>query len=291
MENVSPLWIDSHCHFDFQAFDRQRSRYWQQAQAHGVAGLIIPGTTLAQSTRLVDFCQHQPWWYAQGIHPYFLERSVSPERSAGLEHRTAPENTAGIDRDDELTCLGKLLQCSQPLAVGEIGLDWVLVKRSSEPERTRQQQWYYFEQQVVLAQSLKLPLILHIRGAHDEALSFLRRSGFTQGGVVHAFSGSQQQARGWLDAGFRLGIGGAMSYPRAQKLRTTIRSLPASAWLLETDAPDMSPAFFDGRFNAPVAVPLYAAILSALTQTSLEQLAMIQRETIKNTFPALKETF
>jgi len=266
MENFSTCWFDSHCHFDFEAFDSQRETIWQQAQQAGVAGLLIPGVSLRQSARLAEFCSGKPWFYAFGLHPYFHE-----------QHQA-----------DDVQVLRQLVDSHKPLAIGEIGLDWTLAKRSADPTQQRQLQWQLFEQQVMLAEQTNLPLILHIRGAHDEAASWLKKRGFSGAGIVHAFSGSVQQGQRWLELGFKLGIGGAMTFPRANKLRTTIKTLPLSSWLLETDAPDMRPAFLSSQaVNSPLSIPLYGQLLASLTGRNTTAVQQQCRDNLVDVFPRL----
>lgn len=257
------MWIDSHCHFDFAVFAGQRGQLWQQAQQFGVGGLIIPGVSRAQGEQLPAFCAGKPWRYAQGLHPYFLNQHQAADLD-WLEQQL---------RDDPAV-----------LAVGEIGLDSVLAAGDSS---LLQQQWDFFGAQVQLAQRYGKRLILHIRGQHDQACAFLRRQEFSTGGMVHAFSGSEQQGRAWLALGFKLGIGGAMTHPRAHKLRRTIAALPADAWLLETDSPDMRPAFWAGPVNSPAAIPLLGACLAALQQSDLSDVQRQQITTLSALWPGL----
>ncbi|MDK2778601.1 MAG: TatD family hydrolase [Pseudomonadota bacterium] len=260
--NEHPLhWFDSHCHFDFPVFDPDREQVWQQAQQAGVRGLLIPGISREQGQRLPAFCHNRPWFYAFGLHPYFLD-----------QHQPQDEDW-----------LAAALQRDAPVAVGEIGLDRVL----ADTGERLQQQWHWFRLQVALADDAGLPLILHIRGMHDEAASFLRRQRFTAGGMVHAFSGSEQQAKAWLDLGFALGVGGAMTHPRATRLRRTLAALPVESLLLETDSPDMAPAFWAESRNSPLALPVTAVMLAALKGLDPAQLASAQAVTLRQTFPRL----
>ena len=265
--NSGNLLFDSHCHFDFAAFDQNREEQWQLAQRLGVAGLIIPGVSREQGIRLPAFCRDKPWFYALGLHPYCLEQH-QPQDLDWLEQQLREDATV--------------------LAVGEIGLDKTLAAGDSVH---MEQQWQYFNAQVALAQRYGKRLILHIRGMHDEACSFLRQSGFTHGGIVHAFSGSEQQGRAWLALGFKLGIGGALTHPRAQRLRRTVAALPAEAWLPETDSPDMRPAFWAGDNNSPAALPLLAACLAALHQIRLEQAVDGFNQSLMSLWPELSVTF
>ncbi len=259
-------WFDSHCHFDFSAFDNDREEHWRLAQKAGVKGLVIPGITKQQGERLSEFCNDNPWFYAQGLHPYFL-----------AEHQNSD-----LDWLEQ-----QLLSDADLIAVGEIGLDKVLAQ--SDDETAKQQ--HYFYSQVELAKAHKKKLILHIRGTHDEACAYLRRQNVTQGGIVHAFSGSEQQAKAWIDLGFKLGIGGAMTHSRANKLRRTIKAIPAEFWLLETDSPDMKPAFWKGPNNSPMAIPLLAACIAAIKKMELSELSTLQQQSLTELFPSVTQAF
>lgn len=259
-------WFDSHCHFDFDAFANDRLTQWQLACKLGVKGLIIPGVSRSQGQHLAGFCQGKPWFYAQGLHPYFL----------------AQHQVSDIDWLEQ-----QLNTDSNIIALGEIGLDKVMAK--TEQQRALQQQ--YFAAQVELAKQYNKKVILHVRGMHDQACSYLRQQRFENGGVVHAFSGSEQQAKAWIDLGFKLGIGGAMTHPRAHKLRRTIRAVPVSAWLLETDSPDMKAAFWAQAHNSPVAIVLLAACLASLKKVSLAELSSIQKLEVTRLWPSIKAAF
>ena len=260
--NEHPIrWFDSHCHFDFPVFDPDREQVWQHAQQEGLEGLLIPGVTRRQGEALPAFCQNRPWRYALGLHPYFLQQH---------QHR-----------DGEW--LAQALAVPGVVAVGEAGLDRILATDHAILE----QQWHWFRLQAELAAQYGLPLILHIRGMHDEAAAFLRRQRFTGGGMVHAFSGSEQQGRVWHDLGFVLGVGGAMTHPRAQKLRRTLTALPLESLLLETDSPDMVPAFWGTERNSPETLPLIAAMLAALRGIAPSELAAVQKRTRLRIFPEL----
>ena len=253
-------WFDSHCHFDFAAFSSQRETHWQLAQQLGVTAIIIPGVSRQQSANIRALCQNKPWFYSLGLHPYFLNQH----------------------NKEDLDWLAQELSTDPHIiALGEMGLDLP----SATTTELQQQQFDLFAAQVALAKQFNKPLIVHIRGQHDQAASYLRHQHFTQGGVVHAFSGSEQQAKAWLDLGFKLGIGGAMTHPRAHKLRRTIQAAPLNAWLLETDGPDMKAAFWGDNIYGPAAIPLLAACLATLKKCSLEELSMAQKQNFLDIWP------
>ncbi len=261
---ASLQWFDAHCHFDFEVYEGRREGDWAQASAAGVAGVMIPGVSRALTEALMKR-PSQGWnqHCLAGLHPYWCH-----------EHHSS-----------DLDFLEQALKQLKSAAVGEAGLDVHLAKSGQVAMET---QWQWLQPQVELAEHLRLPLVLHVRGMHDELWSFLRRRSFSYGGLVHAFSGSEQQGRRWHELGFALGVGGAMTHPRAQRLRRTLTALPSEALLLETDSPDMLPAFLGGRVNVPAMIPLYGAILARLrNMDSLSEIAQIQQQNLYRIFPLL----
>lgn len=255
-------WFDSHCHFDFAAFTPEREAHWRWLQGLGLVGLMIPGISREQGQTLPALCRDQPWYYAQGLHPYFQ----------------AKHQLSDLDWLED-----QLRQDAQICALGEIGLDLPTAKaQHNEPT-----QWQFFSAQVQLAQAYRKPLILHIRGYHDQACAFLRQQKFTQGGIVHAFSGSAPQAKAWLDLGFRLRLGGVIAQPSANRMRQLVQELPLAAWLLETDSPDMKAAFWGQPSYSPAAIPLLAAIVAALKDTNLAAVAASQQQQLLNLWPTM----
>jgi TatD DNase family protein len=124
------------------------------------------------------------------------------------------------------------------VALGEIGLDF-FVPALCQPVM-REKQEFFYHVQLKIAQKFKLPVIVHVRKSADELLKGLRRFA-VQGGIAHAFNGSFQQANTFIEMGFALGFGGALTFERALQLRRLATELPLSALVLETDAPDIPP--------------------------------------------------
>lgn len=235
--------IDSHCHLDFEDFDHDRQQVIQHCMAQGITHIIVPGVTRDSWPRLLDVCeQHQILKPTLGLHPMFM-----------LQHQ-----------DSDLEALQQVIEQTHPLAIGEIGLDFFL------PGQDKQAQIRLFEAQIRLAEQFDLPVILHVRKAHDEVLKVLRQS-HVKGGIVHAFNGSLQQAEHYMKQGFLFGVGGALTYPRAQKLRALFTTLPLDHIVLETDAPDMPLAGHQGQRNSPEKIPDIRDTLAELReQTSAE---------------------
>lgn len=237
--------IDSHCHLDFTELRPWLQTSLAQARAAGVDTWLVPGVTAATWQSLLEFCQQQPGAYpALGLHPYFI-----------AEHRP-----------QDVVWLAQLLKQQAPLAVGEIGLD-----KCIEPLHW-QWQLQLCEQQLRLAEQAGLPVILHVRKAHQEMQALLKQVGFSHGGIVHAFSGSAEQAEPYLRRGFKLGVGGALTYPRAQRLHRLVKALP-DAWVLETDAPSMPLMGYQGKPNLPHRILEVLQHIAQLWQLSPEQAA------------------
>lgn len=228
--------IDSHVHLDASEFAADREEVIAHARAAGVRGFVVPAVDRASfdSVRALaaaraDVCP------ALGIHPLYV---------------------MGAQAED-LDALDACLARGEARAVGEIGLDNFVT--DVDPAR----QLELFVAQLKLARRHALPVILHVRRAVDPILKQLRRIE-VPGGIAHAFNGSRQQAQMFIDLGFRLGFGGAMSYEGSTRIRELARSLPLSAIVLETDAPDIPPAWAQGARNVPANLTRYAALLAEL---------------------------
>lgn len=239
--------IDSHCHLDVADFAADRDEVLARCVAGGVGAIIVPGVRMADFAGQRAVCGQSVLLHAAyGLHPVYLDA-----------HRAG-----------DVAALGDWLQREKPLAVGEIGLDYFVAAL----DRARQQR--LFEQQLELAKACNLPVILHVRRAHDAVLATLRRYQLPRGGICHAYAGSLDQARHYVDLGFLLGFGGAATFDRANRLRAVLRSLPLEALALETDAPDIAPCFVaKGGRNSPDFLPRIAQILADVRGVSVADLA------------------
>ena len=243
-------YIDTHTHFDFPAFDHDRVQVLENCSRLGVERLVVVGVSAQNWPRLWQLVGNDPRLTAAfGLHPMFL-----------AQHR-ATDSAALRD------WLAARISHPQCCAVGEIGLDYFL------PELDRDSQQQLFEQQLALALDFNLPALLHVRRAHAATLATLKRFRLPRGGIVHAFSGSLEEAREYRKLGFRLGMGGAFTWPQAKRLRRVVAALPADSLVLETDAPDMAPSFAEHPRNSPEYLPRIAALLAELRSEPLEQLA------------------
>ena len=246
-----PPLFDSHCHLDFTDFDRDRSEVLERAADSGVGYICIPATRRGQWQRLINplpISQPIQIIVALGLHPYFM-----------ADHHTG-----------DLEALDQFLQQHRSLphvvAIGETGLDFVV-------SQDREKQLSMFTGQVKLACRHELPLIIHGRKSHDQILQILRRHRPPRGGIIHAYSGSEQQAQDYLKLGFKLGFGGGITYPRASKTRQLASTLPLASLVLETDAPDMPLNGQQGKRNEPSQVLRVATCLASLRNITLPEVA------------------
>lgn len=252
-------WVDTHCHLDAAEFGAERDAVRQAARAAGVAHLVIPAVARANWTEALELAHRHGDSYALGIHPLYTPR-------------------AG---EEDIAALRALLQARSGdphlVAVGEIGLDFFV------PGLDERRQIWFYEQQIRLAREFDLPVILHVRKSSDRLLKTLRAHRVA-GGIAHAFNGSAQQAQAFIDLGFKLGFGGAVTYERALKLRELAATLPLDALVMETDAPDIAPHWLyttaaqraqgqpQGR-NSPGELPRIAQEVASLRGMPATQLA------------------
>lgn len=230
------LLYDSHCHLDASEFDPDREQVLARARAAGVTRQLVPAVDRASWPKIRALCAADPGLRpAYGLHPMFLDRH----------------------QPEDLEVLAEWLARERPAAVGECGLDFFVEGLDPATQRN------YFQRQLELARGFDLPVVLHARRAVDEVIATLRRVGGLRG-VVHSWSGSEEQARQLFGLGFHLGIGGPVTFERAQRLRRTVATMPLEWLLLETDAPDQPDASHRGERNEPARLPNVLAVVAEL---------------------------
>jgi TatD DNase family protein len=269
-----PDWIDTHAHLDVWSLP-ENIQLARQYRAAGVAQVLLPAVAPNHFDTARALAKQLGCAYALGIHPMYVAaagESALAQLAAALQAHAA---------DPHL------------VAVGEAGLDFFLPELRTEP--LRQQQTACYHAQIRLAQAHGLPLVLHVRQSVDAVLKELRAAHFTHGGIAHAFNGSMQQAEQFLDLGFKLGFGGACTHARATHLQDLAKRLPAHAIVMETDSPDMPPAWAytpkhlreQGQRqapNTPLELPRIAAFVAQLRQVDV---AAWQTQTTANALAAL----
>jgi TatD DNase family protein len=275
------MWIDTHCHLDAPEFGADHALALSaraQAAALGVSQCVIPAVETANFDAVRQLAHRLGDAYALGIHPLFVPQA----QESDLQVLDAALAEHGAD--------------PRLVAVGEIGLDY-FVPALNEPSM-RERQAFFFREQLRLARKHGLPVILHVRRSADMLLKHLREQAVA-GGIAHAFNGSDQQALRFLDMGFKLGFGGACTFEAARQLRARASSLPLTALVLETDAPDIPPHWLyataaqraQGRaqgLNTPAELPRIAAEVAGLRRMPLPALAQATTDNAHVALPKLK---
>lgn len=253
--------IDTHCHFDFAPFSDDPILWLEKAKHVGVRALIAPSVSQQNWHKLIKLsADFNSLYYALGLHPVWIKT-----------HKEA-----------DLKKLEQLLAKRLPrcLAIGEIGLDFA---DNAMAQADKEKQLAFLSAQLTLAERYQYPVILHCRKAHNQLLQVLNK--FPKvGGVLHAFSGSEAQGLDFIKRGFLLGIGGTITYSRANKTRLAVSKLPLSALVLETDAPDMPVFGFQGQANSPDKLILIAKSLAELKADSLENIIKTTSENASRCF-------
>lgn len=237
--------VDSHCHLDAAEFDADRDEVIARAHSSGVTRQIVPAVDAAGWPKLRTICSRQTGLFpAYGLHPMYLEA-----------HRT-----------EHLPLLRDWLERERPVAVGECGLDYFV------DGLDRDEQSLYFEAQLQLAHEFNLPVVVHARRSVDAVIAAIRRTGRLRG-VVHSYSGSVEQARQLWDLGFMLGLGGPVTYDRANRLRALAAEMPLDHLLLETDAPDQPDAGIRGERNEPSRLAQVVSVIARLRDIDEKEVA------------------
>lgn len=246
--------IDAHCHLDFADFDADRHQVFERAQAVGVKHFVVPGTTRARWPQVQRLGQRDDVSIGLGLHPYFMQAHA----------------------DEDIQALEQALDASaQVVAVGECGIDARL-------DDTLERQWRFFDAQLRLAKTYSLPVIIHCVQANDQVAKRLRQLALPRGGMIHGFAGSPEQAQAFNALGFVVGLGGTLTYSRAQRVQRAVTSLPDDGFVLETDSPDMPLQGQQGQRNEPANVATVCRHVAQLRSQSEAQVeALSTRAAIK----------
>lgn len=248
--------FDSHCHLDAPEFDGDRAAVIERAEQAGVRSQLVPAIDHAGWPKLKAVCAGRPGLYpAYGLHPMFVDRH----------------------RPEHLAALPGWIEQEQPQAVGECGLDFYLEGLDAQEQRR------YFRGQLQVARDFGLPVIVHARRSVEEVIASLRALPGLRG-VIHSYSGSEEQARQLFDLGFCLGIGGPVTYERARRLRRIVGMAPLENLLLETDAPDQPDSLHRGQRNEPARLPTVLETIASLRGADAASIAAATRENARRLF-------
>ena len=271
------MWTDTHCHLDAPEFAADALAVRAQARQAGVDFCVYPAVAAAHFEGTRALAHRTGDAYALGIHPLFVPQAQD-------------EDLARLD-----AALTRWRDDPRLVAVGEIGLDF-FVPALCAPEM-RDRQIHFYREQLRLARSHGLPVILHVRRSADQLLKYLRQIPVA-GGIAHAFNGSVVQAQAFVDLGFKLGFGGTLTFEAARQLRRLATALPLDALVLETDAPDIPPQWLytpaaeratgvpQGR-NTPGELPRIGAVLAGLRGLALESVAQATHANAHAALPRL----
>ncbi len=240
--------FDTHCHLDRDDFSENVEEEIAIARQFGVVKFLIPGCGAFNWKRVEMLCNtNRGMFFSLGLHPYFIDQHL----------------------DEHVELLDTLLssRSSRCVAVGECGLDFFHSRKSESVQKR------FFTEQIKLANKYHLPLILHSRKAHQDIIKLLKQNKARYGGVIHAFTGSYQQAMDYINLGFHIGVGGSITYPRAKKTRDAISQLPLRSLVLETDSPDMPVLGRQGEKNHPKNLKIILNELNVLRSESEQTIA------------------
>lgn len=259
-------YTDSHCHLDFSEFTPSLQRLLHQCQQANINNILIPAIAPKNWQAVLTLCKKHTTQALKlhpclGIHPWFL---------------------AGLDCS-HLNSLAELILQEQHniVAIGEAGIDGKIALE----QNNLSQQIEFFDYQLSLAKTYQRPIIVHHRRSHQAVMKLLRKAQLPKAGIIHAFSGSFEQAKQYIDLGFKLGIGGTITYPRAEKTIKTVKRLPLSSMVLETDAPAMPLYGQQGKVNSPLEVVNVFNCLAKLRSESSEELANALQSNFDNIVP------
>jgi TatD DNase family protein len=242
----------SHC----LAADGERRRRQAEARAAGVGHFVVPGTIRRRWDGVLALGARADVNVCLGLHPYFMD-----------DHR-----------EGDIDALAAALEHHpEAVAVGECGID-------ARFEATLDAQWALFDAQARIAKERDLPLVIHCVRANDRLAKRLRQLAPSAGGLIHAFAGSPQQAQAFLDVGFVVGLGGALTHERAKRLHRSVAALPDDGYVLETDSPDMPTAGHRGERNEPARVAEVGRRVAELRSQSVERVAADSSATARRLF-------
>ena len=250
--------FETHAHYDDKAFDEDRENLLPELYQNGITTIINVSSDLASIKRTLSLAEKYPYIYgAVGVHP----------------------SDSGELTEEAFLELTKACRHEKVVAVGEIGLDYYW----QEPEKEIQKKW--FERQLLLAQEVSLPVIIHSREAAKDTLDMMRAlHAEKSGGVIHCFSYSKEMAAEFLKLGYYFGIGGVVTFQNAKKLREAVAYIPIDKILLETDSPYLAPVPNRGKRNNSGNIPYIAQELAQIKGVSYEKIIAATRQNSERLF-------
>ena len=246
--------IDSHCHINDELYKNNPAEYVKEAEKAGVFQFLVVGFDEKSSELAVEIANENPSCFAAiGIHPSDTKKALP----------------------DDLEKIKKLGSNKKAIAVGEIGLDYYWDK----DEDVKTQQREYFIKQINIANELNLPISIHCRDAIDECLQILKENPVKRGGIMHCYAGSLEMASDFIKLGFLLGLGGTVTFKNSVRPKEVAAHVPSDSYVLETDAPYLTPHPYRGKENHSKYLYLVRDQIAELRGISPEQ---VDKETTEN---------
>ncbi len=247
--------FDSHAHYTDRAFNDDRENMLGSLKESGISGVINCGADLPSSEFSLKLAEDYDFIYAAcGIHPEEVD--------------DLPENYQEL--------LRSMAESKKCVAIGEIGLDYYWRQDNKETQKK------VFEEQIILAKELNLPIIVHDREAHGDTLEILKK--YKPQGVLHCFSGSPETAKEIINLGMYIGLGGALTFKNARKAVEVAEILPLGRLLLETDCPYMAPVPMRGKRNNSSYIPFVAEKVAEIKNMAAQEILNITAENVKKLF-------
>jgi len=231
---VEKMIFETHGHYDDEQFDEDRERLIAEFLEKDIDKVMNVGADMQSSRNSVELAGKYPHFYAAvGVHP----------------------SEVGDLTEDDMQALKQMtLENPKVKAIGEIGLDYHF---DDDPPRDVQKKW--FIRQLELAQELGMPIIIHSRDAASDTMEILKdMDGGRNGGVIHCYSYSREQAREYIKMGFHIGVGGVVTFKNSRRLQEVVEDIPLEKIVLETDSPYMAPVPFRGTRNSALNIPYIA---------------------------------
>lgn len=249
------MYFDSHAHYNDEQFDTDRDELLKVMQSNSVSYIINAGTDISSSLFSIELAKKYPFVYAAvGIHP------------------------EDVHKNESLVEIKKLATHEKVIAIGEIGLDYYW------DTSTKEKQIEYFKNQLHLANELNLPVIIHDRDAHQDTLNILKEIPVNKKGILHCYSGSVEMAREFLKLGYYLGFGGSSTFKNAKNVIEVITEVPNDRFLIETDAPYMTPVPFRGKRNNSMYLKYVVEKIAEIKELTPKQIEDLSENNAKILF-------
>lgn len=250
--------IDSHAHYDDEAFDIDRDTLLKSMSDNGIETIVNVGANIKGSKESVALSEAYPFIYAAiGVHPSDVDEL----------------------NEEKLTWLKDMSKHDKVVAIGEIGLDY----HYEDTDKELQKKWFVIQMQ--LAKEVNKPIIIHSRDAARDTITLMKEAKAEEiPGVVHCYSYTKESAREYLQMGYYFGIGGVLTFKNAKKLKEAVAYIPLDHILLETDSPYLAPEPFRGKRNSSLYLPYVVSEMASIKGISEEEIIRITTENTKQLF-------